>query len=105
MNDNGGIKLNSDIDPKSHILLGRFYEKERERMKLYIAKEGYFGTNWEFINEKVFKTKKALHKYMKDTLGFGCPKSYRSCYGKDEDIYENNTQEYGYEVVEVSLFG
>jgi DNA-directed RNA polymerase specialized sigma subunit len=26
MNKNGGLELSSDIDPKSHILLGRFYE-------------------------------------------------------------------------------
>ena len=72
-------------------------------MKGYIALEGRFLTNWSFSNGKVFRTKKSLHKYMKETLGFGCPKSYRSCYGPDEDIHENQIQEYGYEVVEVEI--
>lgn len=30
VNKNGGLELSSDIDPKSHILLGKFYEKEKK---------------------------------------------------------------------------
>jgi len=30
MNKNGGLELSSDIDAKSHILLGRFYESEAQ---------------------------------------------------------------------------
>lgn len=72
-------------------------------MKGYIALEGEFLTNWEFCNGKVFKTKKALHKYMKDSLGFGCPRSRRSCYGPDEEIYENHQEEYGYSIEKVDI--
>ena len=75
------------------------------KQKGYIAREGYFGTNWEFdyVDGKIFKTKGDLHKYMKDINGFGCTRSRKNCYDTTEQIYENQLEGYGYEVVEVEI--
>ena len=72
-------------------------------MKMYLIREGRFGTNWMVFNEKVFKTKKALRKYFKDTNGFQCYRSKRSCYELNEEIYENQNEEYGYEILTLEV--
>lgn len=70
--------------------------------KLYIVRSGPFHTNWEY-EPRVFHTKKLCHKYMKEIQGFGCYRSQKDCYGEDEEIYENITQEFGYEILEVEV--
>lgn len=71
--------------------------------KIYIIREGNFGTNWEIIYYKGFETKKALRSYFKDVNGFQCYRSKRSCYDGDEEIYENQNEQYGYEIVTLEV--
>ena len=71
--------------------------------KLYMAREGRFFSNWGIENYKAFLTKRALHNYMKEKMGFGFSRSKKTVYMDYEEIYENITEEYGYEVVEVEL--
>ena len=70
--------------------------------KLYIVRSGPLHTNWEY-EPRVFPTKKLCHEYMKTIYGFGCYRSRKSCYGQNEEIYENITQEFGYEILEVEV--
>lgn len=72
--------------------------------KVYLVREGYFHTNWEIgPNTKVFTTKKSLHDYMKETHGHGFSRSKKDCYDPDEEIYENQKEEYGYDVIESTI--
>ena len=71
--------------------------------KGYLIREGAFLTNWDIFEELVFPTKKKAHEYMRERFGFGFPKSKNPAYGKDEDIYENLKEEYGYELVKVDI--
>ena len=70
--------------------------------KLYIVRSGQFYKDWEY-EPRVFPTKKLCHAYMKAIHGFGCYRSRKDCYGQDEEIYENITQAFGYEILEVEV--
>lgn len=72
--------------------------------KYYIVRDGYFHTDWEVNSLFVFDSKKAVHTYMKNIMGFRCYKSKNPAYGEDEDIYENKKEEFGYEILEVELW-
>ena len=72
-------------------------------MKGYIIREGKFHTDWMILDWIVFKTKKSLKEHFKNTNGFQCQRSKRKCYGEDEEIYENNNKQYGYEIITVEL--
>lgn len=74
-------------------------------MKGYMARRGFFYSDWGIncSGAKVFLTKKALHKDMVETLGFRCYPSKNPAYSKNEHIYENKTEGYGYEVITVEI--
>ena len=71
-------------------------------MKLYIALDGNFYTDWEFTNNKAFTTKKKLHNYMKKVNGFGCT-CKKSKYHDDGTHFTNELKGYGYniEIIEI----
>ena len=68
--------------------------------KGYIAIEGSFYTNWEFSNQKVFKTKKALHDYMRDVNGHGFTRDKKEPY---HDKWRSVREEYGYIIEKVEI--
>ena len=71
--------------------------------KGYMYRDGSFCTNWEISDMKVFLTKKALKEYFKNIMGFQCYRSKRSYYAEDEEIYENQDKQYGYEIITVEI--
>jgi len=70
--------------------------------KAYIPIEGVFYTNWDFSCDKVFLTREALHKYMKETHGYNFKMKERE-YEPVGDYWDDNVEGYGYIVRTVEL--
>jgi len=71
--------------------------------KGYMIREGNFYADWVIEEMIVFPTKVALKEYFKYTNGFQCYRSKKTCYGKDEEMYENQNEQYGYEIITVEV--
>jgi len=70
--------------------------------KGYIALEGGYYTSWEFISNKVFKTKKLLHEHMVKQECHGFTKNMEEI--DFHEKWQSDRYQYGYIIEPVEIY-
>ena len=74
-------------------------------MNVFIVREGKFYTGgWKLNTDFAFANKEDLHEHMENLNGFKCLPSDDQ-YSKEGTRFTNGNEKYGYDIVELNVFG